>query len=209
MVDLGRLIRVSPARDKIILQRNQDEEPLKKGFLRLIRVIIENSSSDEDKIKILNTLISGFEGIAPGNKSVSDIIDAVKIAAKKELKNFVSKLHRDGTIVLPLRDGFDNFQSPEGRKVVFLNESLFDWRGPEIKQLKEYLGATVLPIVLEGKEKGSNMSVRTMILSAPFKEDVWAQFKAENIGDILKIARSQSLPVVRGDGDARRGSYVR
>jgi hypothetical protein len=157
MVDLGRLIRVSPARDKIILQRNQDEEPLMKGFIHLIRTILQNDHPDEEKIKIINTLIAGLEGIAPGNKAVSDIINAVKISAKKEMRAFVSKLRHEGFIILPLHEGFESFQTPEGRSAVYLNKSLFDWRGSEIKQLKEFLGASVLPIVLEAKDKDSDL----------------------------------------------------
>ncbi len=200
MVDLGRLMRVSPARDKIVLQRNQDEEPLKKGFLRLVRLILQNDYSDEEKIKIINTLIGGLEGIAPGNKAVSDIIDAVKIVVKREMKAFVAKLRHEGLIVLPLRDGFDNFQMPEGRTVVFLNEHLFDWRGSEIKQLKEYLGASVLPIVLEAKGQDPDLPVRTMILAVPFRQEVWQQYQVGNFEDIMRVIKSRLLPVVRGDG---------
>ena len=200
MVDLGRLVRVSPARDKIILQRNQDEEPLKKGFLSLVKNVLQSENSNEEKVKILNTLVGGLEGIAPGNKSVSDIMDALKLAIKREMKGFVDKIRQAGAIILPAREGFDNFQTPQGRSVIFLNEALFDWRGSEIKQLKEYLGAFVLPIVLEVKQENTDIPIRTLILSVPFKSELWQQYQSENFEDIKRIIASRSLPVLRGDG---------
>ncbi|MBF0571075.1 MAG: hypothetical protein HQL12_04320 [Candidatus Omnitrophica bacterium] len=200
MVDLGRLIRVSPSWDKIVLQRNQDEEPLKKGVLSLVRLVLHNDYSNEEKVKIINTLIGGLEGIAPGNKAVTDIINEVKNAVKTEMTSFISNLRKEGAIILPLRDGFDNFQMPQGQSVVFLNEGLFDWRGAEIKQLKEYLGASVLPMVLEATDKDSGNKIRNLILTVPFRPQVWQQYQARNFEDIMRIIKTQPLPVVRGDG---------
>jgi len=200
MVDLGRLIRVSPSRDKIVLQRNQDEEPLKRGFVHLAQEVIQGNISDQEKIQIINTLIGGLEGIAPGNKSVSDIIDGVKIALKKETKAFVTKLKSKGIILLPLRGGYDNFRIPEGRTVAFLNENLFDWRGSELKQLKENMGAKVLPLVLEGKDPDTGIVIRNIILAAPYKQSIWSGYQGRDLQEFVKIVSQQELPVIKGDG---------
>lgn len=200
MVDMGRLIRVSPSRDKIVLQRNQDEEPLKRGFVHLAQEVINGNYNDQDKVRIINTLIGGLEGIAPGNKAVSDIIDGVKRALKKEMKGFVSDLRSKGAIILPRFGGYDNFKVPLDRTVVFLNENLFNWRGSELKQLKENVGAKALPLVLEGRDPQTGLVMRTAILSIPYRQDVWVGYQGFNIKDFVKIVSGKKLPVIRGDG---------
>ncbi|MFH1768853.1 MAG: ATP-binding protein, partial [Candidatus Omnitrophota bacterium] len=193
MIELGALLEVPESRDNVIINPN-----LKKGEKSNFQLAIEHAVSeivnhpkltDTDKVKYVNTIILGIEGLILGNDDYAHVVKSIRSNAQAQLKDVVGRLKEAGVILLPHNVQFTKVDLGEDREVVFLNEFLFDWRGA--LSMKEY-GAVIVPNVTLGGSK------RLPLILAPFKEEDMREVARFN-NKWYERTRKERLPLIETD----------
>ena len=167
LLEFGSLLDTGESRDQIIIPERLKPGEISNFQLALRHMISQITSnpdfSNAEKVKYINTMIAGLEGLSEGNESYAHAIKKIKIFARETLSETISALRNEGYAILPQNRQFEKILMPQGKKgVLFVNENLFDWQG--VVSLME-IGAVKIPGLTLGGER------RLPLLVFPFKKD--------------------------------------
>ncbi|MBF0531509.1 MAG: hypothetical protein HQL23_00250 [Candidatus Omnitrophica bacterium] len=164
LVDLAGFLDVPEARDEVKLP---EEARLEGNFQfavnRAVQGILTNPDIlTPDKIRYINMLVCGLDGLIGENGKHANVIDQIKMEIKKALKPWLKEYQAQGYLLLPYYTDFRKVQIPKGKedKVIWLHEDLFDSTATFIasqlggqvipdKLLKGELSVVVLPFTAE------------------------------------------------------------
>ncbi|MBI4432017.1 MAG: hypothetical protein HY592_00845, partial [Candidatus Omnitrophica bacterium] len=167
LLEFGSLLDTGESRDQISIPERLKPGEISNFQLALQHMILRIADnpdlSDAEKVKTINMVIVGLDGLSEGNESYAHAIKKIKIFARETLSATISALRNEGYVILPQNRQFEKILIPQGKKgVLFVNENLFDWQG--VVSLME-IGAVKIPGLTLGGEK------RLPLLVFPFKKD--------------------------------------
>jgi len=193
MIELSSLLDVPESRDNIIipLELKPGEKPnFQLAIEHAVTEIIGHPVlSDVDKIRYINTIIIGLEGLTQGNENYAHTIKAICANTQKLLVGTISSLRKENFVILPHDKTFKKLTIPEGKEALFVSKNLFNWQGA--LSLEE-IGAVIVPgISLDGDK-----DLRLVLV--PFTE--------ESLKGVLKYhpgwhtwQQDGRLPIIRTD----------
>ncbi len=194
MLELGLLLDVQESRDKIVLKVGK-ENGFQKGVMYAINQILKLPElSAVDKIRYINTIVIGLDGLIKGNENNAEVIKAIRQNILAELQAVIDNLRKDNFVVLPYQNEFGKFKVSQGKNVLFAHENLFHWG---IDTLKE-LGAEIVPGIKLAGDK------RLPLVVVPFKEEHlsavskfdknWHNLSADERVPVIKTDRFVAVP---------------
>ena len=223
MLQLGRLLPVAESWDKIRIPLNlKPDEPslFEKGVETIIdKLIAHTGLTDEAKLKYINTIINGLEGLlendfleedgpvsdedhVQGNEHQAKAINDILTYVQSALKDVVANLKAQGYVFLPDEKQYENidiFRHPERSEgslkeqpkgVIYLNKNIFNWQGAADM---EALGAKrVRGITLRGAQS------KLPLLIMPFKPQALAALTGMP-GDWYSLKGLQRVPMLLTD----------
>ena len=194
-VEGGSLIDVPPEWNKILIPKDptpDQKSNFRKGMEQAVRLILQQPDSKLskiDKLKVINTIAIGLDGLIQKNRDNEQAVKAIRTYMKDEIFAILKKLEEEGFIILPHHTQFEQLLIPEGKKALFLHENIFDWQGAA--NLSEMRGEIVPGITLGGKKN-------LPLVIIPFKQD--------RLKFILKFNRlwhkllgKERIPMIRTD----------
>lgn len=194
MIEFGALLDVPESRDNIIIPL--DLKPgvisnFQRGIQHAITEIINHRKlSNLDKVRYINTIVVGLEGLIKGNGNYEYTIKSIRayIRNLKEWNDVLASLKQEGFIILPHGKQFEMIDL-QGKKAIFLNEYLFNWRG-EVNLAE--IGGERVPLVTLGGDKNLPLVI------IPFTE--------ESLGGVREFNRDwhtwnqdERLPIIKTD----------
>jgi len=198
MIELGLLLDVQESRDSVIIPVNTNNEPsgFQKAVEYAIRQVVEHPTlSAAEKVRCVNTIIIGLDGLIKGNANNEQAIKAIRSRACQDLVPLIAKLRREGYVILPQDKQFEKLAIPGNKKAIFLHEKLFDWNGAG--SLKT-IGAQEIPgVTLEGESRLPLIAVPFTGVSVEkvsrFRGD-WHQWDSETRLPLIKTDRFVAIP---------------
>ncbi|MCX5701208.1 MAG: HEAT repeat domain-containing protein, partial [Candidatus Omnitrophica bacterium] len=180
MLEGGLLMDVPESRGALILSKR-----FQLAAEKAISLIVTSPAikSDVERLKYINTLIIGFDGLIGGNASNAQIIKSIRAFARDAIAPAINKLRKSGVIILPYTSQFVKLDL-KGKNVVYLHENIFDWQGAV--SLKE-IGGEVLP----------GIQSKLPIVVAPFTAESVKYLRFSRLWHMLSM--SERLPMVRTD----------
>lgn len=115
------------------------------------QLIAHPSLSAVEKLRTVNTLMVGLDGLEQGNPNYGHVIRAIRANAQTALAGTIAQLRREGFLILPHNASFAKLAIPEGKRALFVHEHLFQWQGAV--SLKELGGEIVPGITLGGDQR--------------------------------------------------------
>jgi hypothetical protein len=193
MLELGGLLEVPESRDRVILSpalREGEKSPFQSGVEAAVKGILDNPRlSLMEKLRYVNTLVVGLDGLIQGNSHNAQVIGTARSAVRQAVSPLVHHLQEENIVVLPHDQAYQQLAVPAGKKVLFLHEQLFDWQG--WVSLKA-VGAHIVPHFPLGQSR------EKVLVVAPFKGGSVAHVKAF---DPLWHTRSDNerFPIIKTD----------
>ncbi|MFC1623747.1 glycoside hydrolase family 15 protein [Candidatus Omnitrophota bacterium] len=203
MVEMGSLLDVPESRDQIIIpldlkpgERSNFELAMEYAINQLIN---HPELSVASKARLINTIVVGLDSLVQGNENYAHVVRAIRANAQKGLTSagLIEELRREGFVILPHNKQFAQVAIPEDKKVFFLHEHLFDWKG--VINLKE-IGAEVVPgfTLRRPLEEDRDREVELPLMVTTFTEEaVKGVTGYEASEDIWMI--EDKLPIVETD----------
>lgn len=142
MIDGARLFDVRESRDGIKIplpQKTGEDTPFSLALTSIVDQVIASERDNTEKVRIINTVVTGLYAIAGSNKQEQEIVKNMCKEVQKKVHPLVEILRENGYVFLPHEKVFQKIQMPNDTKVLFVNEHLMDWHGAY--SLKKYFGA--------------------------------------------------------------------
>jgi|GEM_PF-6173751 len=217
MIDLGLLMEVPDSRDVVYLKAGiQGSKNVPTGFQQAVyyamrqavdpRLTDEQRAAgyreltDEEKISCINTLVIGLEELAQGNDANTPVVKAIRAEAKNILAPVVARMEAQGYVFVPDDRQFENLAFPADKKIMFLHDNLFDWKGAS--SLKRLGGREVPGVTMEGDKQ---LPLVVFPFSAECREpvdgyhDTWYQMPNGKRIPVLKTGRFVAVPPEMGE----------
>jgi len=194
MVELGALLDVPESRDNIIIPldlKPGEVSNFQRGVQHAILGIINHQAlSNIDKVRYINTIAVGLEGLIKGNTNYEHTIKSIRayIRNLKEWNDILASLKNEGFVILPHSIQFNKIDL-QGKKALFLNEYLFDWRGA--LNLTE-IGGEKIPLITLGGDKN------LPLIAVPFTEESLQGARQFN-RDWHTWSQDERLPMIKTD----------
>ncbi len=200
MVEFGRLMEVSEKRKDVRIQVDFSKDGALQTFQSAIdhvftKIIANVSLTDIQKIAYVNTLIVGLEQLGTGNPNYEWVIASSKTKAKEVLSPVIERVEANNGVILPHERKFQKLAVPEGKKVIYLHQDLFDWSG--VSSLRR-LGGEIIQGVTVGAQK------RLPLIVVPFTQESlrgvetfhpdWHTWTEEDRLPIIKTDRFTAIP---------------
>ncbi len=165
MLEFGNLMDVPESRDQVKIPLSTDSNFCLAVEYAIREIANHPALSSTQKLKIINTIMAGLDGLIRGNSNYKYIIET-KIAAqiRKEIAGLIQELQQTGYLILPHDKQFNQLTIPTGKKVIFLHEKIFAWQG--VVSLRGF-GAQRIP-GLEVIRKVDGKEVSLPVLTAQF-----------------------------------------
>lgn len=197
-IELARFLEVQESRDQIHINLDlKSKGNFQIAIDYIIKQIINHPElSPVDKLKFLNSVMLGLEGLIQGNPSNKYVVKEIRanIFKEKLLDKIISELKKGGFILLPYNKSFEKLSIPQDKKVFFLHPDLFEWGVITLKEI----GARIVPGIWLAGEK------HLPLLIAPFKPEglknvlelnpSWHRLKEENRLPLIKTDRFIAIP---------------
>ena len=201
MIEFGALLDVPESRDNIIIPLD-----LKPGVISnfqwgiqhaIAEIMNHRKLSNLDKVLYINTIVVGLEGLIKGNSNYEYTIKSIRayIRNLKEWNDILTSLKQEGFIILPHGKQFAMIDL-QGKKAIFLNEYLFNWRGAV--NLDE-IGGEKVPLVTLGGDKNLPLVIISFTEESlggvrEFNRD-WHTWSQDNRLPIIKTDRFIAIPM--------------
>ncbi|MEI6437840.1 MAG: hypothetical protein WCO69_03705 [Candidatus Omnitrophota bacterium] len=191
MIDLGLLLPVQESRGQFNLTTG-----FEKGILHAVRKVLElEGKTAQDKLRIINAMAFGLEGLEPGNNYNKNLVTHTLSEIQKMIAPLIDELKQRGEYaLLPHQESFGRIKLPEGKKPLFVHSRLFSWRPGDL----DAVGAKVLPGLKAG---GAN---HLPILLMPFTDEAlkgvsrmslaWHAWKKGDRVPVIKTDRYVVVP---------------
>ncbi|MEA3368737.1 MAG: hypothetical protein U9Q24_00035 [Candidatus Ratteibacteria bacterium] len=194
MLEFGSLLDVPESRDTIIIPF--ELKPGEKSNFQLAvehsiaKIIDHPKLSNLEKVKYINTLVIGIEGLIQENENYAYMIRGLRVNIQKLLSGIISELKEEEIVFLPQEEEFKKIAIPENKKPLFVNKNLFNWQGAI--GLKEIGGKVVRGVTLGGEK-------HLPLVLIPFKEDTFEGISRFH-RDWHTWAEKERLPMIKTDG---------
>lgn len=192
MIDMGLFLEVPESRDNVIIPASSGD--LKSGFqlaaeYSISRIISHPGLSQAEKLKYVNTLITGLDGLIQGNPHYSHTVKTVRQYAQKELAKTIDDLESQGYVILPHKSAFLKFAIPQGQNVLYAHEKIIDWKGaPGLAKI----GGKTVPVITVGGDK------KLPLVVVPFTASAMSNVRVYN-KQWYELDEESRLPVVVTD----------
>ncbi|MDD2751505.1 MAG: hypothetical protein PHN59_00005, partial [Candidatus Omnitrophica bacterium] len=195
LVECAGLMDVTEARDNIVLQQNLrggGKTRFQAAIEHLLEAIIAHPTlSAIEKVRYINTIIVGLDGLVKENSNNEFVVSALRARAGELLAPILRELEGEGYIILPHERTFLRLSVAHREKVIFLHEKLFQWQGA-VSFRK--LGAQVIPGITVGGDK------RLPILVAVFTADSTQAIRNPDIRHLINLTQEERLPFIKQEG---------
>ena len=150
MLELGLFLDVQESRDRIVL-RSGSESALAQAISYMVGQIVRHRQlSPEDKIKYINSIVIGLDGLVKGNDNNGNVIKSIRQQVMVLLEPLIADLKSNDYAALPYQSQFDKLSIPPGKKVIYVHDNLFGWGASGLREL----GVEGIPYVkLEGDRR--------------------------------------------------------
>ncbi|MFA6321314.1 MAG: hypothetical protein WCY36_05595 [Candidatus Omnitrophota bacterium] len=154
-IELAGLMDVPESRDNIQIPSSLQPGEISNFQMGIGYVVDKIVGSPElsvtDKLKYINTIAVGLDGLIQGNANYEQAIKIIRADIQKMIIPMITQLRKEGVIILPHDQQFTRLKIPKTKQVIFLHEKLFDWHGS--LSLKELGIQTVTGVNLGGRKK--------------------------------------------------------
>ncbi|MFH0838959.1 MAG: ATP-binding protein [Candidatus Omnitrophota bacterium] len=204
MLELGQLVDVPESWDNIIIPLDLKPGEISNFQLAIeyviSQIIYHPSLSNLDKVKLVNTIVVGLDGLVKSNENYDYAVKNIRSKAQKSLAQIIIGLRDEGYAILPHNNQFTKLALPQDKKgMVFIHEKLFDWSGA--LNLRELGGEIVSGLSLGGDK-------RLPLVIIPFTPEstkdisvfnrLWHLLRKEDRLPIIKTESFIALPAVKG-----------
>jgi len=181
MLEMGRLLQVQQARDKIIFPSSESgQQAMAAGIEQVVRQILsitQDRMTDIDKLRLINSLINGLQELAGDNPHNQQVLQMMRGRVKELIGRVVLKLSGDSKyLFFPDDVQFSQVALPQGVTAVYLNEFLFDWQDGATA-LKSLQARAVSKDIISVSQRVNGRETELTLMAVDFNEDSMKQLQ--------------------------------
>lgn len=184
MVDLGLLLPVRESRGAFNLT-----PAFARGINRLVeKILADRKIEDTDKVRYLNAIVFGLEGIDPGNMFNRDPVERLILDIRQQAAGLIEELERMGRVALPHYRAMGGIKLPQGKTAVYVHAKIL----PAVHDDLGKVGAKRIPGFWAGGEK------MLPVLVVPFKTEALEGVRRLDLGRFAAgVPAEMRVPLVK------------